>query len=40
MNEQLLQVILVALACPICLPLVVNERSDKECNSVVAKSEE
>ena len=39
MNE-LLKVILVALACPICLPLVVSGGSDKECNSVVAKSEE
>ena len=36
MNE-LLQIILVALACPLCLPLVMNEGSDKECNSVVEK---
>ena len=39
MNE-LLQAILIALACPICLPLVVKERSDKECNSMVEKSKE
>ena len=29
MNE-LLEIILVALACPICLPLVVNEGSESE----------
>lgn len=32
MNE-LLKIILVALACPICLPLVMNEDSDEEVNA-------